>query len=59
MARFPQKGWIVHGSTVRRSSRPVSPGSPASDYICLLVKNGPGTDESLPVFQIKKLIHGW
>lgn len=33
--------------------------STPSDYNCVLVKNGPGTEESLPLFQVKKLIHGW
>jgi hypothetical protein len=29
------------------------------DWPCVLVKNGPGTETSLSVFKVNKLIHGW
>jgi hypothetical protein len=32
---------------------------PTKKWPCILVKNGPEKSESLPFFQIKKLIHGW
>lgn len=44
---------LVH-STVRGAR-----GRPPSDFICVLVKNGPGTEMSFPVFKAKKLVHGW
>lgn len=49
----------VNGSALSKSTHPGRPGTPPSEYICVLVKNGPGTGESLPLFQVKKLIHGW
>ena len=41
--------------------RPSAPKSmtPSTKFPCLLVKNGPGTSESLVGFRLKKLVHGW
>lgn len=32
---------------------------PATQWPCILVKNGPGTDTSVGFFQVKKLVRGW
>ncbi len=48
----------VNGRTAPQLSRMIG-NSPPQYYPCVLVKNGPGTRESLVAFQIKKLIFRW
>jgi len=55
---------IVYDSGVNAFDRsgkrsPMPKGIEATHTQCVLVKNGPGTHDSLEFFKAKKLLHGW
>jgi hypothetical protein len=47
------------GSSKLAKPRPRTGSLPPNPWVCVLVKNGPGTSMNLTAFEIHKLIRGW